>query len=219
MPLMTERMVEALEIEGKPHEVHWYDEEGHGWERRENRRDAFEADPRVPPDPRPRRAAEAIASGPDVPPSGLGVGWRLGRPARRRFGITLIEPSVSRTASRTSSMLASPCARTAVRTSSLRRFSSRMRLAQEPAVADQQPRLAFDRLAHALRSGGQRGSVPLSRPSEGQDGDEPAPHRRVLADHRVLDRVRDEEDDDELEDRHLADLALARERRTTTRKR
>ncbi len=41
VPLMTERMVEALEIEGKPHEVHWYDEEGHGWERRENRRDAF----------------------------------------------------------------------------------------------------------------------------------------------------------------------------------
>ena len=42
MPLMTERMVEALEIEGKRYEVHWYDEEGHGWERRENRRDAFE---------------------------------------------------------------------------------------------------------------------------------------------------------------------------------
>jgi dipeptidyl aminopeptidase/acylaminoacyl peptidase len=38
---MTERMVEALEIEGKRHEVHWYDEEGHGWEKRENRRDAF----------------------------------------------------------------------------------------------------------------------------------------------------------------------------------
>ena len=33
VPLMTERMVEALEIEGKRHEVHWYDEEGHGWER------------------------------------------------------------------------------------------------------------------------------------------------------------------------------------------
>jgi dipeptidyl aminopeptidase/acylaminoacyl peptidase len=42
VPLMTERMVEALEIEGKTHEVHWYDEEGHGWERRENRRDAYE---------------------------------------------------------------------------------------------------------------------------------------------------------------------------------
>ncbi len=41
VPLMTERMVEALEIEGKLHEVHWYDDEGHGWERRENRRDAF----------------------------------------------------------------------------------------------------------------------------------------------------------------------------------
>ena len=42
VPLMTERMVEALEIEGKHHEVHWYDDEAHGWERRENRRDAYE---------------------------------------------------------------------------------------------------------------------------------------------------------------------------------
>jgi dipeptidyl aminopeptidase/acylaminoacyl peptidase len=38
---MSEKMVEALEIEGKYHQVHWYDDEGHGWERRENRRDAF----------------------------------------------------------------------------------------------------------------------------------------------------------------------------------
>jgi dipeptidyl aminopeptidase/acylaminoacyl peptidase len=42
VPLMTERMVEALEIEGKRHEVHWYDDEAHGWERRENQRDAYE---------------------------------------------------------------------------------------------------------------------------------------------------------------------------------
>ncbi len=42
VPLMTERMVEALEIEGKRFEAHWYDEEAHGWERRENRRDSFE---------------------------------------------------------------------------------------------------------------------------------------------------------------------------------
>ncbi len=42
VPLMTERMVEALEIEGKRYEVHWYEDEGHGWERRENRRDAFQ---------------------------------------------------------------------------------------------------------------------------------------------------------------------------------
>jgi dipeptidyl aminopeptidase/acylaminoacyl peptidase len=41
VPLMSERMVEALEIESKHHEVHWYDDEGHGWEKRENRRDAF----------------------------------------------------------------------------------------------------------------------------------------------------------------------------------
>lgn len=42
VPLMSERMVEALEIESKRYEVHWYDEEAHGWERRENRRDSFE---------------------------------------------------------------------------------------------------------------------------------------------------------------------------------
>ena len=41
VPLMSERIVEALEIEGKHHEVVWYDEEGHGWEKRETRRDAF----------------------------------------------------------------------------------------------------------------------------------------------------------------------------------
>jgi dipeptidyl aminopeptidase/acylaminoacyl peptidase len=41
VPLMTERMVEALEIEGKHHEVVWYDDEAHGWERRENRRDYY----------------------------------------------------------------------------------------------------------------------------------------------------------------------------------
>ena len=41
VPLMSEKMVEALEIEGKHHEVVWYDEEAHGWERRENRRNSF----------------------------------------------------------------------------------------------------------------------------------------------------------------------------------
>jgi dipeptidyl aminopeptidase/acylaminoacyl peptidase len=38
---MTERMVEALEIEGKFHEVHWFDDEGHGFQARANLRDAF----------------------------------------------------------------------------------------------------------------------------------------------------------------------------------
>ncbi len=41
VPLMTDKMVEALEIEGKHHQVHWYDEEAHGWQRRDNRRDAW----------------------------------------------------------------------------------------------------------------------------------------------------------------------------------
>ena len=38
VPLMSERMIEALEIEGKHHEVVWFDDEGHGWERPANRR-------------------------------------------------------------------------------------------------------------------------------------------------------------------------------------
>ena len=40
-PLMTEKIVEALEIEGKHHQVQWYDDEQHGWKKRENRRDAW----------------------------------------------------------------------------------------------------------------------------------------------------------------------------------
>jgi dipeptidyl aminopeptidase/acylaminoacyl peptidase len=39
--LMTEKIVEALEIEGKHHEVQWYDEEAHGWEKLDTRRDAY----------------------------------------------------------------------------------------------------------------------------------------------------------------------------------
>jgi dipeptidyl aminopeptidase/acylaminoacyl peptidase len=42
VPLMSEKLLEALVIENKHHEIHWYDEEGHGWEARANRRDAFE---------------------------------------------------------------------------------------------------------------------------------------------------------------------------------
>ena len=59
VPLMTERMVEALEIEGKRHEVHWYDEEGHGWERRENQRDSYERILAFLKTPRPDEAASA----------------------------------------------------------------------------------------------------------------------------------------------------------------
>ena len=40
-PLMTEKIVEALEIENKHYQLHWYDEEPHGWKKRENRRDAW----------------------------------------------------------------------------------------------------------------------------------------------------------------------------------
>jgi dipeptidyl aminopeptidase/acylaminoacyl peptidase len=41
VPLMTEKAVEALEIESKHYQVHWYDEERHGWQKRENRRDSW----------------------------------------------------------------------------------------------------------------------------------------------------------------------------------
>jgi len=40
-PLMTEKIVEALEIEGKHYQVHWYDDEPHGLKKRENGRDAW----------------------------------------------------------------------------------------------------------------------------------------------------------------------------------
>lgn len=40
-PLMTEKIVEALEIENKHYQLHWYDEEPHGWKKRENCRDAW----------------------------------------------------------------------------------------------------------------------------------------------------------------------------------
>ena len=42
VPLMSEKILEALVIEDKHHEVHWYDEEGHGWVQRANRKDSFE---------------------------------------------------------------------------------------------------------------------------------------------------------------------------------
>ena len=42
VPLMSEKILEALVIEDKHHEVYWYDDEGHGWEQRANRRDSWE---------------------------------------------------------------------------------------------------------------------------------------------------------------------------------
>jgi dipeptidyl aminopeptidase/acylaminoacyl peptidase len=56
VPLMSEKMIEALVIEDKHHQVHWYDEEGHGWKQRANRRDAYERilaflQLHVPPEP------------------------------------------------------------------------------------------------------------------------------------------------------------------------
>jgi dipeptidyl aminopeptidase/acylaminoacyl peptidase len=42
VPAMSERMIEALKIEGKFFEHHFYDGEGHGFRRPENRRDAYD---------------------------------------------------------------------------------------------------------------------------------------------------------------------------------
>ena len=60
VPLMTEKMVEALEIEGKSYEVHWYDEEAPrlGAPREPTRR--LRAHAGVPPDARPRRAGRLV---------------------------------------------------------------------------------------------------------------------------------------------------------------
>ena len=41
VPLMTEKVVEALDIENKHYQLHWYDEEPHGWQKRDSRRDAW----------------------------------------------------------------------------------------------------------------------------------------------------------------------------------
>lgn len=38
VPRMTENMSRQMKIEGKHHEVIWFDDEGHGWRRRENQR-------------------------------------------------------------------------------------------------------------------------------------------------------------------------------------
>ena len=86
MPLMTERMVEALEIEDKTYEVHWYDDEAHGWERRENRRDAFE------------RTLAFLTT--HVPPDeeGRSLGRRAGRPGERVASGESKRPSDDRTA-------------------------------------------------------------------------------------------------------------------------
>ena len=42
VPLMSERMIEALQIEGKFFEHHYYDGEGHGFRKPANRRDAYQ---------------------------------------------------------------------------------------------------------------------------------------------------------------------------------
>ena len=106
VPLMTERMVEALEIEGKRFEVHWYDEEAPrlGAAREPARR--VRADPRLPEDPRPRRAGRLAsevtpARARGLAPLALGL---LGVGQRDHADRSVL----SSTARRTSSMRATP---------------------------------------------------------------------------------------------------------------
>ena len=87
------------------------------------------------------------------------------------------------------------------------------RLLQHHAVPDQDPRLALERHADAIRP--LRGPVddPVDD-DERQGGREAADQRRVLADHRVLHAVGDQEHEHQVGDRQLADVALAAERAT-----
>ena len=81
---------------------------------------------------------------------------------------------------------------------------------QDPAVVDEERRLAVEGVAD--RSPAIRRSVEHQVQDEDhQRGEQPGQERRVLADHRVLDRVGDHQQDDEVEGRQLARLALAEE--------
>ena len=71
VPLMSEKMVEALEIEGKYHEVHWYDDEGHGWDKPREQARRVQPDPGVPPAPPDGRSRGAARRG-DGPAKGGG---------------------------------------------------------------------------------------------------------------------------------------------------
>ena len=42
VPLMSDKIIEALKIEDKYLESHYYEEEGHGFEKPENKKDAWE---------------------------------------------------------------------------------------------------------------------------------------------------------------------------------
>ena len=160
VPLMTERMVEALEIEGKRHEVHWYDEEGHGWERRENRRDAYERilaflKTHVLDEPPSRRPFS-----PSVWPTRSGLVLR--DDADRAVGLEDRQPDLVD--------VARPWARTAARPPR-RRPSPREAPCAGVPVPDEQPWLAFDR--PAWRCDRRSGSA-LVEPEERQHRDRPA---------------------------------------------
>ena len=69
--------------------------------------------------------------------------------------------------------------------------------------------MALDRRAQERQAIGQDPGRAIHREEGGRGGDA-AEDRDVGADHRVLDGVRDEQDEDEVERRHLAELARAR---------
>ena len=141
VPLMTERMVEALEIEGKTYEVHWYDEEGPrlGAPRQSPRR--LHADPRVPQDPRPDRPARA-ARRPDR--------WAT---RRRALDVGIDADRAVDLEHRQPHVLDAGDALAADGGPDLLRLDAFLaqRLVEQPAIADEEPWLALDGLAHSAR--------------------------------------------------------------------
>ena len=81
-------------------------------------------------------------------------------------------------------------------------------LDQDLAAIDEDRRLAVEGIAERLPAIG-RGVEEQVEDEDDERRDQARDEGRVLADHRVLDRVRDDQEHDEIERRELAGLALA----------
>ena len=202
MPLMTEKMVEALEIEGKFHEVHWYDDEAPrlGAPREPSRR--LRADPGLPPDPRPRRAAPGArrSARPGVSPA-----------SRLAHRDDADRPSVSSTASRTSLDVFQAVVPDGGADVVGRLPSSRSARSRSFPSRIEEARLAFDRPPDASRSFGRRELSARSRVRSVATATSPPQIVVFSPTIEFWTASRDDQDDDELEDRELADLPLARD--------
>src|SRR6266571_82648 len=83
-------------------------------------------------------------------------------------------------------------------------------IVQDATVVDEERRRRLEQPARALRAVGDLDDPPVQYQND-HGPDEPAEERVVRPDHRVLDDVRDQQQDDEVERRELADLTLAGE--------